>query len=315
MAANYIAGMIGTFGLAIAAILWLDFHEQAIEARVSSEDYSIGQWMGTFVSRGQSVVRRGAMMVNLGGSLNSYFPDTTSGWHRRAWSPSYEQALHKVRSMSGDLTDDQIGIRDDPLGWAEENAERALKGAYDKSPKSRAAVYVKGDKVLVLTARYAKANPLSQTERWQAKAMQYEFRDGKLARSFGGYAFHYLKSFGWQHELSGKGYRLRASMGGELELIVVTNAPLSQASQVLASIDYAGLGSVVGISEEDAQARQGELNAQLERQTREAQQKQARIQADIERRLASKARRARGSGVQEVCITQGGQNYCAWVDN
>ncbi|MFW2543349.1 hypothetical protein ACN2XU_11955 [Primorskyibacter sp. 2E107] len=314
MIVNYIAGSIVAIIIGLFGFAFMDYHEQAIRAGVSTSDFGLSGWTQSFVERGKAAARRAQLEARRDGPLNSYFPDSVAGWQRVDWAPSYEIALKEQHNWQGEPSDTQRAIEKDRVGWAISAAQDTLAEIRDKRAARRAAVYLKGDKILVLKARFIDPTNSGGLASFVAMQMDNDFSTGTLAAAYSGVAFNRLRTNNWTRELHGRGYWLEGMISEELELRAMTNAAISEVGQVLKKIDFAGLRTLVDIPHAVASEKQTDLTAELRRKQNEARLQAAEDRRKIDRELERMASRAKGSGQQEVCLNKNGKRYCAWVD-
>ncbi|WP_136443063.1 hypothetical protein [Pacificoceanicola onchidii] len=311
--ANFIIGSLGAIFLTIIGLGVMDYHRQAVVAGVAPSEFGLAGWTQSFVERGKDAARRAQIETRRDGPMNSYFPGDTGGWQRFEWNEGFDILLAGPdREMPDWEKDFRAELESNTHFKALKAVDHAAGSLRNRGKGRNIAVYLKGEKAIILRARM-KAGKSGFMAALEANIAGSALTDKKrLVKAYSGVAFEQISRS--RNKSGGYTTRLKALIGDELEISVKTNTSLSDIDSVLRHIRYKDLKALVGAEADNSGTRQRDLTAELRRQEMERKRKAAETRRRIDERLEREKRFARGRDIAEVCITEGGKSYCAWVD-
>ncbi|MFZ7093180.1 hypothetical protein [Primorskyibacter sp. 2E233] len=311
-----IMGSVSAIIFGLFSLAATDYIQQAVYAGVSPGDFGLKGWTQSFVERGKAAARRARLEARRDGPLRDYFPEAPGGWERIQWTRGFEDLLDgPKREMSKAEQEIMAEIESVPTFAAMKALDSAVGAGRDLGRAKRAWVYARGDKIIILKARFIDPDSAGLSGFRGQIAANIASVDGSKTRvvaAYDGVAFR--EKVSWSRETK-PSRRFKATIGKNLEISVRTNASIGAVGQILKDIRYDDLRELVDApTGAKAAARQQELAAELNRQKNEERRRQHEARLRIERKLDGMKRGARARGEQEVCLTQDGVRHCAWVD-
>ena len=311
-----IMGSVSALIFGLFSLAGTDYIRQSAYAGVSPGKFGLSGWTQSFVERGKVAARRAQLEARRDGPLRDYFPQAPSGWERVEWTRAHDDYLDGPKRAMGQAELDMMtDIESVPTYAAMKALDTAVGTGRDLVKARRAWVYVRGNDVIILKARFIDSKPVGQSGMMAALAQNVSSVDGikvRIIKAYDGVAFSERQSW----DRSEKKVRfLTAKIGDNLEITVRSNASMAAVGRVLKDIRYDDLRELVDEPTGAAPAqRQQELTAELKRQQQAQRRRDLEERQRIDHRLDSMKRAARAAGEQEVCLTHKDKRYCAWVD-